>query len=212
MRDQLNASAAQTENLKKQTGIMNDQLNIAKEQTQSSKKQSEIMDKQIELAERQNEIIQCQVSSLQEQNRILREQSERKAKIEKYKRLLDEMEKLVMPLHFAAQTKKYKDDNFFDFHIFHPRNISNPAFEQKILLWNEIKKHLYLSNSRRLIMLLSQFFDDLANYYNQPTDGFSEYIEVSIRNIVEEINKIYPRLASEISKLEKELGMENEKS
>jgi hypothetical protein len=210
MKDQLSANAAQTDNLKKQTEIMNDQLDIAKEQTKSSKHQSEIMDKQIMLAESQNEIIQEQVSFLREQNKILKEQSERNAKIEKYRRLLDEMENLIMPLHFAAETKKLKDDNFFDFHVFHPKNRSNPVFEQKVSLWDGIKKHLYLSSSGHLVILLNQFFDDLAKYYNNPTGDFSEYIEITVANIIKETSEIFPRLSSEICELETDLGIKNE--
>jgi hypothetical protein len=207
MKDQASANEVQTENLKRQTEIMRDNLEYAKEQTINLIHQSEIMDKQIKLAEGQNEIIQAQVSSLREQNKMLKEQFEYNIKIIKYTRLKDEMEKLIMPLNYAAKTDKLKDGSFFSKYIFHPKNIANPNFEQKTFLWDGVKKHLYLCSSENLLMRLSQFFEGMNVYLNESSDEKEEYIKNATRNLIEEINIRYPQLRSEISELEKELGI-----
>jgi len=203
------ATSEYTRIIQSQTKIMDAQSRASAAQTKNLETQTQIMDKQIELARSQNEIMQSQVTFLCEQNKILRDKSDRDAKIERYHRLLDEMNMLIAPLCYAVRTHEIPGGSYFHFQIFHPDNIGKKEYETKISFWDGIKKHQYLGSSKRLNDQLNQFYDKINYYYNNPDESNKEKAILEIDDLIGRIKDRNRDLQSEIQKLEKELGISN---
>ena len=210
--------------VKNQTKIMADQLTVIETQNKNYTKQTEVMNQQASSAEKQTGIMDKQVSFLEKQSEIMQEEAKAIEEdryyhtlIEKYRRLRDEMDKLVAPLYFAAHTSFAENENLGFFVKLDPRWRNYAPTKQNrqylISFWDEIRKNMHLSQSDKLIKLLQKHFEYNDDYYSSifsgnKNEGAVEKFDLNRIELIKEIQEnCYPTLKIELNEIELKLGI-----
>lgn len=186
----------------KQTEVMSKQLNAIENQTQKYDKQNEIMDKQVSSLDAQKTIMIDEVDAMNRDRDF-------RMKVEKYRRLRDEMDKLVAPLYVNA--KRYTDENrdMFDSYIpgYTSAKIDTPLI--KANFWNDIQKNSHLSQSENLSLFLQNHFDYNLKYINSNNQDKNKLTDLhkNAPLLINAIIKRHDQLKVEIKEIEIELGI-----
>lgn len=183
---------------KKQTGIMDKQASHAE-------KQNDIMDKQITILEDQKEIMDSEVNAMKEDR-------EYRLFVEKYKRLRDEMDKLIAPLYVVAcaydQDKFKEHPGYFVTFLFRDRGTARePIVDSIIGFWDNVQLNSHLSGSEKLSEYSLYNFEFIITW-NLKRDSFDQgNFEDNIFYLVKYTKDRYLQLKEELDKIENMLDM-----
>ncbi|HOO52793.1 MAG TPA: hypothetical protein PLX30_00995 [Methanothrix sp.] len=186
----------------KQTEIMNDQLKIIEKQNENYEKQTEIMDKQVCFLEKQGCI-------MEDEAKAKKEDREYQMSIEKYKRLQDEMDKLVGPLYIHASIYNEKEPGYFDSFNQAARDTAvSKGFGGKFDFWDGIQKSLYLSKSDNLAEYIQLHFKYMYISRHEDKEDSRKQFSMNRTMLINEIKNQHERLKKELDDVKKELGMQ----
>lgn len=178
-----------------------DQTDIMGKQAGHAEKQNVIMDKQITILEDQKEITDSEVNAMKEDR-------EYSVRVEKYRRLREEMDLLVGPLFVKTFLVTDSDKGFFSpLDVNSRQQIKRQGKGDLLEFWDDILEHSHLSRSEELSEYLHRHFE-----FNYKSIGLREpeHEQIFINNRVILIAKIkdrYLELKNELYEIEKELGM-----
>lgn len=161
-----------------------DQTDIMGKQAGHAEKQNDIMDKQITILEDQKEIMDSEVNAMKED----REYSMR---VEKYRRLREEIDLLVAPLFVKASLVTDSDKGFFSlFNVNARKKLKSEGKGDLLEFWDDILEHSHLSRSEELSMYLHTHFE---YNYKSVREHQIEDNQVFIDNAIILIEKIKDR-------------------
>jgi len=156
------------------------------------------------------EQVKDQTGYMKENMKLIENQVEVDARINRYNRLRDEMDKLLAPLYFAALTADVSREKWGFFRLVNPINRwDDQEYHDLFAFWDEIKKNLHLCRSEKLSKLLMNHFLYNDDYYtNGQTKEAKKNFEKNLKKLIDEINlRSYPQLQKQIENSEKELDI-----
>lgn len=165
------------------------------------KKQTDIMGEQISFLDKQSKIMVDEANAMEDDRRY-------RMLVEKYKRLRDEMDKLVAPLYVHAFG--YTDENPGHFTVFYVGELEKlqSPYKQRSEFWNNILKNSHLSQSKDLSEYLRRHYKNNINHSISKSALDKQKIQDNSPHLVEKIIERYSQLEGELKEVEKDLGIQ----
>lgn len=177
-----------------------DQGRHIKSQAKNLEIQTGIMNKQVGFLDRQGQIMEEEAKAVEEDRRF-------RMRIEKYKRLRDEMDKLVAPLYVHAFG--YTEENPGHFTVFYVGELEKlqSPYKQRSEFWNNILKNSHLSQSKDLSEYLGRHYESNINHAISKSALDRQKVIDNAPHLVKKIIERYSQLEGELKEVEMELGI-----
>jgi hypothetical protein len=145
---------------------------------------------------------------VEEQTIIMNEKQKQDISVLRYHRLQDEMDKLIAPLYFAAQTVDVDKNKMGLFRLILPSSRYDAQNKNDSEFWDRIRPNIYLSRSKNLAEKLELQFTLSDELHTTPDTTTRRDYNNNVKEIIKELQEIYPRLHKQITEVEEDLEID----